>query len=49
LIPGSALGQVPVQVPGLPDQVRRYTATVRKAMNRLAQRYGIPAAARFVE
>lgn len=49
LIPGSVLGQVPVQVPGLPDQVRRYTATVHKAMNRLAQRYGIPAAARFVE
>jgi universal stress protein E len=49
LILGDALGQVPVQVPGLPDQVRRYTATVRKALNRLAQRYGIPAAARFIE
>jgi universal stress protein E len=44
-----ALGEVPVQIPGLPDQIRRYTATVRKATNRLAQRYGIPAAARFVE
>jgi len=49
LILGDPLGQVPVQMPGLPDQVRRYTATVRKALNRLAQRYGIPAAARFVE
>jgi len=49
LILGDPLGQVPVQTSGLPDQVRRYTATVRKALNRLAQRHGIPAAARFLE
>jgi len=46
---GDVLGPVPVQMPGLLDQVRRYTETVRAATNRLAQRYGIPAAARFVE
>jgi universal stress protein E len=46
---GEALGQVPVQIPGLPNEIRRHTATVRKAMNRLAQRHGIPAAARFIE
>ncbi len=46
---GGAVGQLPVPIPLPPDQLRRYGATVGKAVNQLAQRYDIPTAARFVE
>lgn len=46
---GDVLGRLPAPAPLLPGQLRRHLATVRKATNQLARRFGVPTAARFVE